>query len=472
MKKLIIYFSALFFVSCKVPKVPAYDPGVSELPGSFGISEQGSSSASLGPLQFFPSPQLRTLIDTVLARNYDLQIATRRIEWARAQAGQSAGFLYPQVNLSAVPSMRRFGLYTMDGAGNIVTDIERNKLVPINLPDLFLGVQTAWEADIWGKLRNRRKAAMARLLATEEGRNLVRTQLVAETASAYYDLLANDQLLRVLEQTITLQEQAIEMVRVQKKAAVVNELAVQQFEAQLLAMKGMRVEVQQQIIDMEARINFLAGGFGRNISRDTAFYAMNTLPELKQGLPADLMRNRPDIRQAEADLIAADADLRAARAAFLPSLNITGTLGVQAYRPGLLFTLPESLAYGFFAGLTAPLLNRAQIKGEFSKAGVLQQEALLNYRKQIARAYSEVYSGLRKITSLEELYEMKMKEADILGSSVQVSTELFRTGRAAYLEVLIARQNTLRANMELIQTRKNQFVAAVDLYRSLGGGWR
>jgi NodT family efflux transporter outer membrane factor (OMF) lipoprotein len=360
----------------------------------------------------------------------------------------------------------------MDGAGNIVTDIETGKLVPINLPDYYLGLQTSWEVDVWGKLKNRKKAALARLLATAEGKNLILTNLIAEVAAAYYDLLADDQILRVLDQTILLQEQAIELVRVQKQAATVNELAVQQFEAQLLAMRNMRVEVQQQIINSEATINILAGRFGSPIPRDSGFYALNALPQVAEGVPSQLLANRPDIRAAEAELVAANADLKAARAAFLPSLNITGSLGVQAYRPGLLFTLPESLAYGLFAGITGPILNRANIKGEFGKANAMQQEAMLNYQKHLTQAFSEVYREMKRITSLEEMYEMKLQETSILASSVQVSSELFRTGRANYLEVLIARQNTLRSNMELINTRKNQFIATVNLYKALGGGWR
>jgi NodT family efflux transporter outer membrane factor (OMF) lipoprotein len=407
-----------------------------------------------------------------MKNNYDLLIATQRIQLARAMVLQSRAPLMPQVNGAITPSLRKFGLYTMDGAGNIVTDIEPNKRVPVDLPDFYYGFQASWEVDLWGKLRSRKKAASARFLATVEGRRLVETSLVAETAAAYYELQSDDQVLRLLDETIRIQEQALEMVRVQKQAGVVNELAVQQFEAQLLGMRSLRVEMRQKIIEHESRINFLAGRFPQPIARDSSFFLHAAIPIIQAGVPSTLLRNRPDLRQAEWELQAARADLASARAAFFPSLMITGGAGVQAYRHGLLFMLPESIAYSALAGLTAPLINRRMIRSEFEGADARQMEALYQYRKAVARGFFEVYQEMNNIRNLEQVYEIKSRETAILASSIQVSSDLFRTGRADYLEVLIARQNALRANIELINTRKNQYLATINLFRALGGGWR
>jgi NodT family efflux transporter outer membrane factor (OMF) lipoprotein len=358
----------------------------------------------------------------------------------------------------------------MDGAGNIVTDIETGKLVPIDLPDFYYGFQASWEVDLWGKLKNRKKSAMARYFATVEGRKLVQTALVAETAAAYYELQSDDQVLRMLDQTIALQEEALKTVRVQKEAAQVNELAVQQFEAQLLDMKSLRLQMQQKIVEHESRINFLAGRFAQPIQRDSTFFVNEAIPAIQAGIPASLLRNRPDVRQVEWELVATKADLSAARAAFLPSLTITGGLGLQAYRNGLIFTLPESIAYSMIAGLTAPVINRNMIKAEFERADAQQLETLYQYRQTIARGYFEVYQELRNIRTLSQVFSNRQQETALLSSSIQVSAELFRTGRASYLEVLLSRQNALRSNIELINTRKNQYLAAINLYRALGGG--
>lgn len=460
---------SLIFSGCKLPALPSMNNKIS-LPERYDQQADTSSIQSISRQSFYQSEVLNDLIDTVLTRNFDLRIALQRIEYARASVGQTRGALFPQVTASVVPGLRRFGLYTMDGAGNIVTEIEKGRLVPVNLPDFYGGVQASWEADVWGKLKNKKKAAIARVLATEEGRKLIQTSLVAETASAYYELMAADQELQVIDQTIHLQEQAIEAVRVQKQAAVVNRLAVQQFEADLLALQSMRSAVKHRIRIYETEINTLAGRTTGLIRRDTGFFTRQTLPVVKAGLPSALLQNRPDIRQAEQELFAAEADIRSARAAFLPSINLNAGIGLQAYRPGLFFMFPESIAFSLAGSLAGPIVNKTAIKAEYSRANALQQEALLQYEKAAKRGFLEVSLGLTTIQNLQEVYDYKFREREILSESIQVSSELFRTGRASYLEVLLARQNALRSNIELINTRKQQFLTAITVYRALGGG--
>lgn len=458
-------------LSCNVPQSTQTDPD-QPLPKQFNTNTDTSGSAELLHREVFTSPQLAALIDTVVKNNYDMRIAAQRIRAAQAQVRQASGLLRPTVNAAVVPSVRKFGLYTMDGAGNASTDIKPGEVVPEHLADFFFGAQASWEVDLWGKLKNRKKAAAARFFASSEGRNLVLTNLVAETMSAYYELVAADHELRVLNQNIELQQQALELVRIQKEAAVVNELAVQQFEAQLLNMQSMRSMILQEITRTETRINSLAGKYYQPVQRDTAFFDASVLPFIREGLPSGLLRNRPDIRQAEWELVAARADLSAARALFYPSLNIGASVGMQGYQPSILFRFPESLAYSLLAGLTAPVLNRSMIKGEFEKADAMQLDALYHYQKVVVRSYNEVYEELSNIRNLSDVFRYKQKETTTLYGSIQVSAELFRTGRADYLEVLLTRQNALRTNMELIATRKQQFVAAINLYKALGGGWK
>jgi NodT family efflux transporter outer membrane factor (OMF) lipoprotein len=456
--------------SCQTPRRTA-DTEPRPMPASIG---KGAATDTVGTTLerrlFNRSTHLNDLIDTVLANNFDLRIAEERIRLAGSVLRQARAPLFPQVNGVAVPSLRRFGLYTMDGAGNIVTDMEPGKLVPVNLPDFLIGTQASWEVDLWGKLKNRKKAALSRFYASEEARQMLKTVLVAETATAYYDLLAYDQELRLLDETIRLQRQALEMVRIQKQTAVTNELAVQQFEVQLLDQLGLRTQVEQRITDTETLLNLLAGRYAREIPRDSAFFEERSLPELQAGIPTRLLLERPDVRQARLELDASDAELEAARLAFLPTLNLTGGLGLQGYRMGLLFRIPESIAYSLIAGLSAPLVNRNMLKGEYGKSLAGRQEALWNYRKSLSQAFLEVQAEMKRTENLRRIYETKRREAEIISSSVSVSDELFRYGRANYVEVLLARQNALRVNIELIETRRNQFVAAIRLYRLLGGG--
>lgn len=457
--------------SCKLPSIQQ-SASKQQLPEQYSTNSDTSNSASLSRTIFYNSVLLNNLIDTVLANNYDYRISLQRIESTRASVKQSRGLLMPQVNGMASPSLRKFGLYTMDGAGNIVTEMEGSKLIPIDLPDFYLGLQSTWEIDVWGKLKQRKKAALSRVLASDEGRKLIQTTLVAETASAYYSLMAEDQMLKLLDETIVLQEQAINTVKIQKQTAVVNELAVQQFEAQLLSMRAMRIEALQKINELENKINILAGRFTQRISRDSLFFQNDRLPMIKTGIPSQLLLNRPDIRQMEWELQAAKADLVSARAALMPSLMLTGGLGLQAYRTGLLFTTPQSVAYSLIGGLTGPIINRNAINAEYNRSNAMQKEALLEYEKTINTAVQEVDQEIKNLNLLQSKYTLKAKEKDVLSSSVDISSELFRTGRATYLEVLITRQNALRSNIELIDTRMKQYISAIQLYRKLGGGWR
>ena len=279
-------------------------------------------------------------------------------------------------------------------------------------------------------------------------------------------------MLKLLDETIILQEQAINTVKIQKQTAVVNELAVQQFEAQLLSMKALRIEALQKINELENRINILAGRFTQHINRDSLFFENDRLPIIKTGIPSQLLLNRPDIRQMEWELQAAKADLLSARAALLPSFMLTSGLGMQAYRTGLLFTTPQSVAYSLIGGLTGPIINRNAINAEYTRSNAMQKQALLEYEKTINTAVQEVDQEIKNLNLLESKYTLKAKEKDVLSSSVGVSSELFRTGRATYLEVLITRQNALRSNIELIDTRMKQYISAIQLYRALGGGWK
>lgn len=462
---------SILTVGCKIPALQGTKPAPF-IPSHYQEVSDTLNSAGTPWGQFFSSQHLRSIIDTVLVYNQDLLITLERIKYARAQFRQASGLLLPQLNAVVSPSLRKFGLYTMDGAGNIVTDMQPGKLVPVDLPDYYLGFQSSWEVDLWGKLKNRKKASLSRVLATEEYKNLLRTQLIAATAIAYYDLLAVEQEIHTLDQTIELQQQALALIRVQKEAAVVNELAVQQFEGQLLGMKALRVQLFQRIIEGENQLHLLAGKPLGVIKRDSSFFQTQTIPVLHAGIPTQLLLNRPDIRQSEFELVASAADLRSARAAFLPSFVITGAVGVQAYLPSLLTRFPESVAYSLIGGLTGPIVNRKNIKGEFTKAEALQREALLNYQKNILKGFLEVDQELRRGKNLAELVDLKERELKILTSTVDISSELFKTGRSTYLEVLLTRQSQLRSNLELIETKKAQWISSVNLYKALGGGWR
>ncbi len=457
--------------SCKSMRI-AKDEPARPMPATYAGGADSANGALVNWRRFFDDRHLADLVDTALAHNWDMRIALQRINIYRADVLLNRGAMKPYVRGIAGAGVNRYGLYTMDGAGNSTTPIYDGRIVPEDLQTYQVGIQASWEADVWGKLRNRKKAALNRLLASMEGRSVVITNLVSDVAGEYYELMALDNQMDIINETIKLQEDALEIVKVQKQAAMATELGVEQFEAQLLSLKAMRAETTQRITEAESRINMLLGRYPQTIERDKKVMSLPLPARVRTGVPYALLQNRPDIRQAEAELAATKADVKAARAAFYPSLNITGGVGLSAFLPKLLFTTPQSLAYNLFAGLTGPLFNRSAIQAEFDRSNALQQEALANYQRSVTRGYTEVYVQLNKITNLQQVYDLKTAQVATLTRSINTSSELFKTGRSSYLEVLIAQQNTLRARLELVDSKKDMFRSTVNIYRSLGGGWR
>lgn len=432
-------------------------------------------ATSLGTMnwrEFFTDPNLQNLIDTALAANFDLKIATRRIQQMQAGVLASEAPLRPTVEAAGTTGVRRFGLYTMDGAGNATTDIAPGKLVPEHLPDFFIGAQAGWEIDLWGKLKNQKQSAVARFMASVEGKNLVQTAVVSGLAEAYFNLQSLDAQIQILDEYIALQQNALDLVRIQKEAGAANELAVKQFENQLLDLRGTRLGFQQQIIENELLINFLIGRFPQSIVRTPLFLNQNLPAVATTGVPPAMLENRPDIRAAALELAASKTDLNAARALFYPSLNIGAVVGTQAFRPDFLVTKPASLAYNLAGGMMAPLVNKRAIRAEFNRADAYQLEALTTYQQTIVNAFTEAYNQVAFLKNLEQQFALKTEQVVAIENAVDISGELFRSGRANYLEVLSAQQNALDTRLELVDLRLRQWQSAVGLYRALGGGWR
>jgi outer membrane protein TolC len=319
-------------------------------------------------------------------------------------------------------------------------------------------------------LKNQKKAAAARLLATEKGRQFVITSVVAAVASLYYELLALDNELNIVRKNVLLQEEALEVVKVQKEGGRATELAVQQFSAQLLNTKAIEFAIKQDMVEVENQLNELLGRYPQSIERDTSMMKQQLPAVIQTGSPAQLLVRRPDIVQAEMELMAVKADVAAARAAFLPSLNLTPYIGFNSFKAGLLFD-PGSIAAGVAAGLTAPLINRRMLKGELNITNAANKESLYNYQKVLLGSYREVVTSLANIQNTSESFKLKNKEVQELTNAVATAKDLYLAGYANYLEIITAQKGVLEAELQLVQNKKQLLQAHIELYRSLGGGW-
>ncbi len=468
-----IILGFLAVVSCKAPQAVT-ETQSKPLPEAFGNvkSQDTTTISSLKWKNFFKDQNLVELIDVALKNNQELNITLQEIEIAKNDIRVRKGALLPTVGVRAGAGLEKVGRYTSQGAGDASTEIKPGIETPDPLPDYTIAAYANWEVDIWKKLRNSKKAAVNRYLATVEGKNFVITNLIAEVADSYYELLALDSQLDIVKQTIALQSNALEIVKVQKQAARATELGVQKFQAEVLTSKSMEFDILQKIKETENKINFLLGHYPQEIKRDHSNFTDLLPAAVNSGIPSQLLENRPDVKQAELELVAAKLDVKVARAEFYPSLDISAAFGIQAFKPSYLFTFPESILYSLAGDIAAPLINRNAIKAEFSSANARQLQALYNYDRTVLNAYLEVSTQLSKIENIQKSYDLKSQQVAALNRSIDVSNDLFKSARVDYFEVLMTQRDALESKLELIDTKKEQLNAAVHVYRDLGGGWK
>ncbi|AZI26318.1 TolC family protein [Pedobacter sp. G11] len=458
------------YSACKVPEFAQRNEN-KNVPASFGQTADTTNTGAVQWRSFFTDPHLISLIDTALKNNQELNITLQEIELAKNEIKARKGELLPTVGYRVGAGIEKVGRYTSAGAGDASTEITPGKGVPDVLPDYAFGLQANWEADIWHKLRNARQAAVTHYLSTVEGKNFVVTNLIAEIANSYYELLAQDNQLEIVKQNIALQSNALELMKIQKQATRVTELAVRKFEAEVLSSKSLEFDIQQNITETENKINFLLGRFPQPIIRDRNAFNNLVPPTVQTGLPAQLLANRPDIKQAELDLAASKLDVKVAKAQFYPSLGISANIGYQAFNPSYLLRTPESIMYSLAADLAGPLINRNAIKASYAAANAKQLQAVYNYERSILNGYIDVANQLSNISNLQKSYDLKSKQVAALTQSIDISNDLFRAARADYFEVLMTQRDALQSKLELIETKKQQLNAVVNIYHALGGGW-
>ncbi len=415
------------------------------------------------------------LIDSVLVRSNDIKIGFLETAASRADFVYQRGLRMPTVGGVVQPSLRRFGKYTMDGVGNFdtkfSTNITREQIIPENLPDLLIGVQSSWEWDIWGKLAKRKKASALRYLATESGQQWLITSLVAEVASAYGQLIALDKEMDILKANIDIQRKAFELVKVQKEAGVVNESAVQQLEAQLLNSRAQEGDVLQQITVLENQVRYYLNKPGAVIKRSPFPFQCSLDSSLFAHVQIDQLERRPDIRQAKLNLSAAFESKESAKLALKPSVVLSGILGVQGFQPAYLFQLPASMAYQLLGGITTPWLNRSAISADILRTDAQWKVQDLAYQNALIQGYLEWDTQVKSLGYLQRQSQLKEREVLLTKGAINTVGTLFLTANASYLEVLTAQQNALRSELELLEYSRKRWTHAIQLYRVLGGGW-
>ncbi len=442
------------------------------VPESFANSKDTTNSASINWKDYFADPHLNALIETALQNNQELNITLQEIQIANNEVRARKGEYLPFVGLGAGTGVDKVARYTSKGASEATTEMEPGREMPEPVPDYMLGAYAQWEVDIWHKLRNAKKSVLLRYLSSVEGKNFMVTNLIAEIANSYYELLALDNQLEIVKRNIEIQSNALEIVKLQKQAARVTELAVRKFEAEVFHTRSLQFDIQQEIVETENRINFLIGRYPQPIIRDASAFNDMVPDNIHEGIPSQLLTNRPDIKQAELELEAAKLDVKVAKANFYPSLDIRAGIGLQAFDPTYLVKAPESILYNLAGELTAPLINRNAIKAIYYSANAKQIQTVYNYERTVLNAYIEVANQLAMIDNMTRSYELKAQEVQALTQSITISNDLFRSARADYMEVLLTQRDALESKFELVETKRMQMNATVNIYKALGGGWK
>jgi len=428
------------------------------------------SAASISWRHFFSDPDLVSLIETALANNQEFNIAIQDIKIAANEVKERQAAYLPKVSLGAGASYIRPSENTPEGV--LDKFIERNYSANPDF-NLNLGASLSWEVDIWKKLRNAKEAARLRMVAQYEVRNFLISRLVTEIALNYYELMALDTSLKILDENIRIQEAAFLKMQTLKLYAKANQLGVNRFEAQLNKTKSQRSETSQAIVEKENRLKFLSGIYDKApIVRHSDQLMTMPVHELQTGVPVQLLENRADIRRAEAAIKAAKLDLKSVKAQLYPNLTINAGSGFSGFSPALLFRSPESLLYNAMGNVTVPLINRKAIIARIQTADAYQTQTVLTYEQTLLKAYTDVLNQESNIRNMQQAFDTKKREVVLLEESIATANSLFKYAKATYIEVLLVQEEKLNAEKELVRVKMNLVGSRVDLYRALGGGWR
>jgi len=454
---LFISLIVLIVTSCKVTQ--SYEAPSIGTAGLFrdSTSPDTNTIANLKWNEVFTDTTLQRLIGEGIANNLNLQIAITRIQQAEAYYQQSRAAFLPTLNLTTGITRSKFSAGQGFGARPSITSYQLNGA-------------TSWEADIWGRLGSSRRANLASWLQSEAAARAVQTGLVSTIANYYFTLLALDQQLLITQQTVYNWDTTVVTMRALKEAARVTEAAVVQSEAQRYAAEVTIPDLKQSIRETENALSTVLGQAPNGIPRGNLL-EQGPLPLLNTGVPAQLLANRPDVQQAELGYRSAFEFTNVARAAFYPAFVISGSGGFSSLNIGDLIN-PASVAASIGVGITQPILNRRLNRTNLIVAEAEQQASYLNFQNTLLTAGQEVSDAISLNQTALEKVNIRAKEVTALQQSVQYSQELLRNGFANYTEVITARQSLLQAELGRIDDRLQQFQATVNLYRSLGGGWR
>ena len=434
---------------------PNYHRPRVEAPPAFRFAEREASAASIADLpwwEVFPDAALQALLRRALVSNFDLRIAAARVEQSRAQARAARANLLPGIGVTAS------ALYSNGSTGK--------------LSAFFGGPTVSWEPDVFGGLRRSAEEAKANYRASEEARRGVWLTVLGDVAQAYFELLSLDVQHDITVRTIAEREETLDLYRTQVHGGVATGLQVARAEANVYGAQATLADLERQIATSEDSISLLLGLPPAPVARRAAAGALPPPPQVPAGLPAALLERRPDVRQAEQQLVAANAEVGVRTAALYPTFPLTGEAGLLSVALGALVS-EKGWTYLLQGATnwTAPILQGGALRAQRDGALAAKTAALVAYEETVVAAVREVADALASLSSLRQERERSEQQVASLGRAVDISQSQFHGGTATYLDVVSAEENAFAAELSLAQLEGQQLSQFVKLYRALGGGW-
>jgi NodT family efflux transporter outer membrane factor (OMF) lipoprotein len=443
----------LLLGSCKVMQ-PYRQPEITPEDALYRDMKTGDTSniADIPWRSLFTDQHLILLIEEALGNNPDMQIAIARMRKAEATLAQSNAAFFPSLNLDANAIIQQYGSSSKS-------------------EDYKISAGLSWEADIWGKLRNTKRAGLALFLKSEAYKRAVQTQLVADVAHTYYTLLALDAQLEVTEKAVESRIATVEAIRLMKESDMVTGADLVQSQANLYSAKILVPDIKQSIYEQENSMSLLLGRYPGPVARGTLVIQQFSI-DIQTGVPAQLLANRPDVQEAEYQLRYGYEMTNAARKYFYPSLTVSASGGYSVTDMARMFE-PASLFWNLIGGLTQPLFSRGINRQRLKSAEADQEEYLASYKQTLLRAGQEVANAMYEYKSASEKINLRTSQIEYLEKSVDFTMELLKfTSSTTYTDVLLAEMNLLSAQLSVINDKLQQLQSIVTLYRSLGGGWK
>ena len=454
--------------ACTVSKnVETPKPALPETFGNVAATTDTSSVADIPWKSFFTDVTLQKLIDSAIVKNYDMQIAIKNLEASDLLVKQVKWNNVPQIDLGVTANTQR-------PSDNSVTGLSLSQagIKTKHIEDYSANASLSWEADIWGKIRNQNKTAVATYLQTAEAKKLVQTNIVASVSQGYYNLLMLDDQLGIAKKNVNLNDSTLRIIKLQFDAGQVTSLAVQQAEAQRQAAAELVPQFERDITLQENALQILAGSLPGKIDRTASLNDIHFADNLSTGVPSAILSRRPDVRSQELALTIANANVGINKAQMYPALRITAEGGVNSFKASNWFNIPASL-FGVVGGsLVQPLLDHKQLKTNYEVAKVNREKTVIQFRQTVLVAVGEVSDAMVKIEKLKTQQSIAEDRLKTLQKAISNSNLLFQNGMANYLEVITAQGNVLQSELELASIKRSELSAVSELYKALGGGWK